>query len=656
MKVLKFSSTIASTVDGIGRVSKIVEAAARQGEVEVVVGSDENAARIAVERGAEALEIWTDVDGFMTADPSIIPDAYTIQRLTYREAMELCNFGAKVFDPPTVYPVIAAGIPIYIKNVLHPERQGSIVTERVEGRPEGGLPVCGISSISHTSIVTVSGPTMVGVVGVNQRIFKALAESGVSVFMVVQTSSETSTSLCVRPEDGERACQTLDAAFASEIVGGAIYPAKLDEGLATVAVVGENMKHTPGVAGKLFTVLGRNGINVCAIGQGSSEMNLSIVIERPLLRKALSVVHSQFFLSQYQQVNLFVCGTGTVGGSLLQQIATQREELMRERRLKINLVGVCGTKHGAYDADGIDAASWRKALETSNVQGGIAEMVSRIADLNLYNSVFVDCTASDEVAACYEQLLAGNVSVVTANKVAASSAYANYSNLKETAARRGVKFLFETNVGAGLPIIGTIGDLRSTGDRILRIEAVVSGTLNYIFSNLSANKPLSAVVKQAKELGYSEPDPRLDLSGKDVLRKLVILARESGYRVEMDDIRQESFLPADFFEGDTETFLRRLPELDADFEQRRQKLEAEGKRLRFVATWEGDPDKGTGTGSIALREIAEDHPFYNLQGTNNIVSLTTARYHDPMLIQGYGAGAAVTAAGVFADVMRCANF
>ncbi len=634
-------------------------------------GSDYTAAIVAAALDAEALEIWTDVDGFMTADPRVIPTAYTIPRLSYNEAMELCNFGAKVVYPPTIYPVCTKHIPIYVKNTFHPERAGSVITDspqadETNARTDAEAVIRGISSVNHTSIVTVSGPTMVGVIGVNRRIFACLARNGVSVFMVVQTSSETNTSLCVTPEDGMKACRALDAEFAAEINDGAMNPARLEEGLATVAVVGEDMKRAPGIAGKLFSVLGRNGISVSAIGQGAPEMNISFVVPHKLLRKALNVLHTSFFLSEYQDINLYVCGTGNVGGSLLRQIAAQRELLMRERRLRINVVGICGRTRARYDAAGLPpetvadpfghtsgeaAGATHSAADETVTNGGIAQMVERITEMNLYNSVFVDCTASDDVAAYYETLLRHNVSVVAANKAAASSPYEHYALLKNTARERGVKYLFETNVGAGLPIINTINDLRGSGDEILRIEAVVSGTLNFIFSTLSADMPLSQAVRMAQEQGYSEPDPRIDLSGKDVIRKLTILARESGYKVNMSDIEAHLFVPDALFQGSEADFWAQLPSLDAPFEERRRRLEAEGKRLRFVATW------ADGHGKVGLEEVDRRHPFYNLEGSNNIISLTTSRYRKyPMLIQGYGAGADVTAAGVFADIMRCANF
>ena len=449
--------------------------------------------------------------------------------------------------------------------------------------------------------------------------------------------------------DAPRACQALDREFTDEIATGAMYPAKLDDGLATVAVVGERMKHTPGIAGRLFGVLGRNGISIIALAQGALEMNLSFVIDRRQLRKALNVVHDSFFLSSYQELNLFVCGTGTVGGSLLRQIAAQRERLMNERGLKLNLVGVASSHKAAFSDEGIDPTHYREAMEAGG-EGGAQRLLDEILNMNIFNPVFVDCTASPQVAALYGTLLEHNVSVVAANKIAASSDYENYARLKRTARDRGVKFLFETNVGAGLPVINTINDLTGSGDRILRIEAVLSGTLNYVFNTLAADVPLSQAVRLAQENGYSEPDPRVDLSGKDVIRKLVILARESGYRVETDDIDKQLFIPDDFFTGSLDEFWKRLPSLDAQFEAERARLVREGKRWRFVAEW------AEGKGCVRLREIPNGHPFYELEGSNNIILLTTERYREyPMLIQGYGAGADVTAAGVFADIMSVAN-
>lgn len=610
-------------------------------------GSDFTAAVIAAALDAEVLEIWTDVDGFMTADPRVISQAYTIDELSYGEAMELCNFGAKVVYPPTIYPVCVKNIPILVKNTFNPEAKGSIIHANATTSKR---PIRGISSVNEMSLVTVSGLSMVGVVGVNRRIFATLAKGGISVFMVAQTSSETSTSLCVTTQDAAKACQLLDAEFASEIADGAMSPTLHEDDLATIAVVGEPMAHCSGVAGRLFSVLGRNGININAMAQGALEKNISFVVDKHQLRKALNVLHDSFFLSQHEELNVFLCGTGTVGSSLLEQLAAQRELLMKERGLKVNLVGVCGRSKSAFSTEGIDPAHYKEALANSDKPGGVEQMVNEILEMNIFNSVFVDCTASEEVAAQYERLLGANVAVVAANKVAASSAYDNYEHLKHLARERGVKYLFETNVGAGLPIINTINDLRSSGDKILKIQAVLSGTLNFVFNTLAADIPLSRAVKMAQEAGYSEPDPRIDLSGKDVIRKITILARESGYRVEAEDIAKELFIPNELFAGSLEAFWEGLPELDAQFEAERQRLVSENKRWRFVAEWE------EGKGKVSLCEIPLGHPFYDLEGSNNIILLTTERYKEyPMLIQGYGAGAAVTAAGVFADIMRVSN-
>ena len=609
-------------------------------------GSDYTAAILAAALGAEVLEIWTDVDGFMTADPRVIPTAFTIDELSYDEATELCNFGAKVVYPPTIFPVCVRNIPILVRNTFNPNGKHTII--RRNAAPSSRL-IRGISSIGETALVTVSGMSMVGVVGVNRRIFTTLAQAGISVFMVAQSASETSTSLAVTPADAQRACHILDVEFAQEIAAGAMNPAGCRTGLSTVAVVGENLRHHTGTVGRLFSVLGRNGIGVNAVALGALEMSVSFVIERPLLRKALNVLHDSFFMGNHEELNLFICGTGTVGDQLIQQLAAQNAILREKRGLNLNLVGVGGRSKSVYDIAGIDPANYRAALNASEEEGGIDHMMRRILELNVFNAVFVDCTASADVAAHYRALLEHHVHVVTANKVAASGPFEDYAALKDTARRRGVKFLFETNVGAGLPIIGTIGDLIASGDRIKSIEAVLSGTLNYVFNTLSAEVPLSEAVRLAQANGYSEPDPRMDLCGMDVVRKITILARESGYRVETSDIAIEPFLPAELFEGSTEAFMEALPQLDAAFERERQRLVAEGKCWRYVAEWKD------GKGSVGLREIPIGHPLYQLEGSNNIICLTTARYDTPMIIRGYGAGAAVTAAGVFADVMRVAN-
>lgn len=609
-------------------------------------GSDYTAAIIAAALDAEILEIWTDVDGFMTADPRVIKTAYTIKELSYIEAMELCNFGAKVVYPPTIYPVCVKNIPIRVKNTFNPDGEGSIIKQKVANNDK---PIKGISSINGTTLITVAGLSMVGVIGVNRRIFTALADNGISVFMVSQASSENSTSIGVRDQDAKEAVEVLNGEFAKEIETGAMYPMHAENGLATIAVVGENMKNTPGIAGKLFGTLGRAGISMIACAQGAPQTNISFVVKSEHLRKALNAIHDSFFLSEYKVLNLFVCGVGTVGGQLLEQIHNQYEELKRTKRLKLNVVGIATSKKALFNSDGIDLANYRQLLADAP-ESNEKKLRDAIIEMNCFNSVFVDCTASKEVAEIYQPLLEHNISVIAANKIAASSSYEKYARLKETALARGVFFRYETNVGAGLPIIGTINDLRNSGDVILKIEAVLSGTLNFIFNEISADVTLSEAVRRAKEQGYSEPDPRIDLSGKDVIRKLVILAREAGYKVEKTDVEAHLFIPDEFFEGSIDEFWKNLPKLDANFEARRKQLDAEGKRWRFVATFDH------GKLSVALKEVDRTHPFYNLQGSNNIVALTTERYREyPMLIQGYGAGASVTAAGVFANIMSIAN-
>ena len=609
-------------------------------------GSDYTAAIIAADLDAEILEIWTDVNGFMTADPRVIKTAYTIDELSYVEAMELCNFGAKVVYPPTIYPVRIKNIPIRVKNTFNPDAPGTIIKDKIVNDHK---PIKGISSIKNTSLITVSGLAMVGVIGVNRRIFTALANNGISVFMVSQASSENSTSIGVRDEDAAEAARVLDNEFAAEIEDGAMFPMHVESNLATVAIVGENMKHAAGIAGKLFGTLGRSGISVIACAQGASETNISFVVQGAELRKTMNVLHDSFFLSEYKVLNLFICGIGTVGGKLIEQIRSQYENLKEHSRLKLNVVGVASSHNAIFSRDGIDLDNYRALLKQSEPSDP-EKLRDRILSMNIFNAVFVDCTASKEIADLYQSLLDHNISIVAANKIAASSAYDNYSHLKETALRRGIKFLFETNVGAGLPIIGTINDLRNSGDRILKIEAVLSGTLNFIFNKISADCPFSKTVLAAKEDGYSEPDPRIDLSGTDVVRKIVILAREAGYRVEQEDVEKHLFVPDEYFKGSLEEFWKHLPDLDADFEKRRKTLEEEGKRWRFIATMDH------GKVSVALKAVGQDSPFYKLEGSNNIVLLTTERYKEyPMLIQGYGAGASVTAAGVFANIISIAN-
>ena len=582
----------------------------------------------------------------MTADPRLIPDAYTIQSLSYVEATELCHFGAKVVYPPTIYPVCAKNIPIRILNTFCPDNAGTIIQAQAEADARY---VCGLSSIRDVAMITVSGLSMVGVIGVNQRIFSALAAAGVSVFLVSQASSENSTTLGVQEKDCEVAVEVLTREFAEEIKVGSMYPMLVQQGLAAVSIVGEKMHNMPGIAGKLFGTLGRNGISVIAFAQGAKETNISFVVPQQQLSKTMHVLHDSFFLSENKVLNIFICGVGTVGAQLIQQIQQQQAMLLKEQHLQLNVVGIANSRGYIFNAEGLDLSNYREQLQSS-----LSPFASNLSPhrliASLPNSIFVDCTASAEVADTYLALLENNISVVTANKIAASSEYSHYLRLKQTALDRGVKFLFETNVGAGLPIINTINDLRNSGDKILRIEAVLSGTLNFIFNDIAADVPFSETIRRAKEQGYSEPDPRIDLSGKDVIRKLVILTREAGYQVEQEDVEKHLFVPEDYFQGAVDDFWKRLPELDADFEARRQELEAKGLRWRFVATMEEGKTK------VSLQTVDAAHPFYQLEGSNNIILITTERYHDyPMMIRGYGAGAGVTAAGVFANIMSVSH-
>jgi aspartokinase/homoserine dehydrogenase 1 len=491
---------------------------------------------------------------------------------------------------------------------------------------------------------------MVGVIGVNYRIFKALSKAGISVFFVSQASSESSTSIGVRNQDGATAVGVLSEEFGQEIAQGEINEINPEYNLATVAVVGENMWNRGGVAAKLFDTRGRSGISVSSCAQGALETNISFVLDGKNQRKAINALHDSFFLWDYQVLNLFIAGVGTVGRSLLEQIRQQQPKFLKQNSLQVRVVGIANSRKYVMNRNGIELADWGKQLDEEGVDSSTELYKEAITGMNIFNSVFVDCTANESIATTYKELLNHNVSVVAANKIAASGDYDEYALLKSIARKRGAKFLFETNVGAGLPIIGTIGDLRNSGDRILKIEAVVSGTLNYIFNEMSETLPMSAAIKKAQEAGYAEPDPRIDLSGKDVMRKLVILSREAGYKIGLEDIEASLFIPAKYFEGSIDEFWKTIPEIDAEFERRRRELVAKGLRWRFVATMDN------GRASVALREVDSRSPFYELDGSNNVILLTTERYKDyPMEIKGYGAGADVTAAGVFADIISIAN-
>lgn len=611
-------------------------------------GSDYTASIIAAALDARLLEIWTDVDGFMTADPRVISNAYVIDQLSFVEAMELCNYGAKVVYPPTIYPVFHKNIPILIKNTFNSKAPGTKISNDVAD--EDSKAIKGISSISDTSLVTVSGLGMVGVIGVNSRIFRCLAQNGISVFLVSQASSEHNTTFAMKSEDADLAVSVLNKEFEKELEIGEITSITVEKNLATVAVVGENMKHTPGIAGKLFNSLGRSGISVIACAQGASETNISFVVNGDNLRKTLNVIHDSFFLSEYQVLNLFIVGVGHVGRRLIEQIKHQQSNLKDNKALELNVVGVANSRHCIFDRNGIDVEHYDEALANSEMKADPETICDEIIKMNIFNPVFVDCTANPAIASLYGKLLSHNVNVVAANKLAASSEYENYKQLKLVARKRDVKFLFETNVGAGLPIINTINSLINSGDRILKIEAVLSGTLNFIFNVLGKDVTLSKAIMMAKEAGYSEPDPREDLSGKDVVRKLVILSREAGYRLEQADVEKNLFVPEDMMSGSIDDFFKKIPSIDQSFEQRRAAVEKEGKCLRFVARLEN------GKACVGLETVDRNSPFFSLESSNNVILITTERYKEyPMEIKGYGAGAEVTAAGVFADIISIAN-
>jgi len=611
-------------------------------------GSDYTAAILAAALGSSVTEIWTDVDGFMTADPRKVEKAYPIKHLSYSEVFELSNFGAKVVYPPTVHPLLTAKIPMVIKNTFNPQAEGTLVNAAVDTSSEQIIK--GISSIDDITLLTLQGVGMAGISGISKRLFGALAEAKVSVILISQASSEQSITFAIVPVDVPQAKAAIEEAFSFEMQRGTI-GLKIEEEMSVIAIVGENMKRMPGISGKLFNALGKNGINVVTIAQGSSELNISAVVQKLNLRKALNVIHEAFFLVGYREVHLYIAGVGTVGGNLLQQISRQREGLMKNHSLKVNLVGVMNSRKMLFDVQGIDLSDVKGELERKGAPLNLGAFAQRVAEVNLRNSIFVDCTANADVADMYEKMLRSFVSVVTANKIACSSEYAHYRQLQELSRSRGVKFLYETNVGAGLPVIKTINELVLSGDKITKLEAVLSGTLNFIFNTISEKVSMSKAIQLAKEKGYSEPDPRIDLSGVDVLRKILILSRECGYALEKSEVAVKTFLPDSCFSTPTiDAFFDEVKKLDADFEARRKALYAEGKRWRFVASFEN------GKACIGLQEVDVAHPFFNLQGSDNIITLYTERYSaQPMVIKGAGAGAAVTAAGVFGDIIRVAN-
>jgi aspartokinase/homoserine dehydrogenase 1 len=608
-------------------------------------GSDYTAAIIAAALNASAVEIWTDVSGMMTADPRLVTNAKIIQQISYQEAMELSHFGAKVIYPPTIQPVMSKRIPVRIKNTFAPQHPGTLI-ENVSSKNGGSIR--GISSINKLALLSLEGSGMIGIPGFSKRLFEALANEKINVILITQSSSEHS--ICVGIEDinAGKAKEAVDKAFAYEIEMKKVEPLAVEKDLAIVALVGDNMKNHPGISGKMFGVLGRNGVNIRAIAQGSSEKNISAVIAMQDVKKAINVLHEEFFETTYKQVNLFISGTGNVGSRLLAQLKQQGNYLHDHMRLQVRVAGMANSKKMFFDDKGVDLHKWKELLQTGNDMN-MQEFITTIQKKNLRNSVFVDVTANDEVAGSYAHFLEKSISVVACNKVAASSSYEYYKSLKDLAREFNALFLFETNVGAGLPVIGTLNDLLRSGDKVNSIQAVLSGTLNFVFNNYTGEKSFAEVVRQAQAEGYTEPDPRLDLSGKDVMRKIMILVRESGEIIEMEDISNISFMPEPCMQGDVENFYKEMENHEEHFKKLVEEAKQAGKKLKFVAQYQ------KGKASVGLQHIDPQHDFYHLYGKDNAVLFYTNRYvEQPLVIKGAGAGAEVTASGVFADIIRAA--
>jgi bifunctional aspartokinase / homoserine dehydrogenase 1 len=609
-------------------------------------GSDYTAAIIAGAVDARVLEIWTDVSGMMTADPRMVTNIKLIPKISYQEAMELSHFGAKVIYPPTIQPVMSKNIPVWIKNTFAPQDEGTVIQNE---STKNGSAIRGISSINKISLLSLEGSGMVGIPGFSKRLFEALANHKINVILITQSSSEHSICVAVEASGAVAAKQAVDAAFAYEIETKKVEPLMVENELAIVAAVGDNMKSHTGIAGKMFSALGKNGINIRAIAQGSSERNISAVITLTDVTKAVNVLHEAFFETTYKQVHLFIAGAGNVGSKLLAQLNQQIEYLKNNNRLSIKVVGLANSKKALLNDEGIDLNNWKEQLMQSPANT-IENYIDIIIAKNLRNSIFIDVTASDIVATCYNKLLQKSVAVVACNKVACSSVYSYYQQLKESAREFNAKFLFETNVGAGLPIIGSLNDLIKSGDTITKMQAVLSGTLNFVFNNYDGKKSFASVVRQAQDEGYTEPDPRLDLSGKDVMRKIMILVRESGEKMEMEDIANNSFMPESCMQGSVEDFYAEMEKQEAHFKAIYDKAVAAGCKLKFVASYEN------GQAAVGLQHINPAHDFYHLYGKDNIVLFYTNRYTEqPMVVKGAGAGAEVTASGVFADIIRAIN-
>lgn len=613
-------------------------------------GSDYTAAIIAAALNAEVLEIWTDVSGMMTADPRLAANAKVIDKISYGEAMELSHFGAKVIYPPTLQPVMTRNIPVWIKNTFAPEDAGTLVlnNERSAAQADGNI-IRGISSINNLALLSLEGSGMVGIPGFSKRLFEALSNEQINVILITQSSSEHSICVAIDAAKADAAKQAIDEAFTNELALQKVEPLKVETDLSIVALVGEQMRSHPGVSGKMFSALGRNGINVRAIAQGSSEKNISAVISTVDVRKAINVLHEDFFETTFKQVHLFIAGVGNVGSKLLQQIGKQLSSLQQHLKIKINVIGISNSRTMVLNEKSIALDNWEAELKQGE-KASLPLFVDHVINKNLRNSVFVDITANPDVAAIYDRLLQKSISVVACNKIAASSDYANYKRLKDLAGEFNCKFLFETNVGAGLPVIGTLNDLVYSGDEVKKLEAVLSGTLNFVFNNYDGSRPFSDVVRQAQEEGYTEPDPRLDLSGTDVMRKILILAREAGHEMQMEDIGNNGFLPEECMEGDVEAFYACMHRHEAHFKQLLDEANAQNCKLKFVATF------NEGKASVGLQHIAPENDLYHLYGKDNVVLFYTLRYpSQPLVVKGAGAGADVTASGVFADIVRAAS-
>lgn len=611
-------------------------------------GSDYTAALLSGALGAGLLEIWTDVSGMYTANPKLVKQAKCISQISYEEAMELSHFGAKVIYPPSIQPVLDLGIPIVVKNTFDPSNPGTLIARNGNGR---GKTVRGISHVGNISLLSLEGPGMVGIPGISKRFFETLSNKDISIVMITQASSEHSICVGVADEDAGRAVEAVNATFAYEIASGKIKAVQWEGDLTIIALVGDNMKSHQGLSGKMFSTLGKNNVNIRAIAQGASERNISAVIDKADVKKALNALHETFFEENIKQLNLFVMGVGNVGAKLLELLALQRKYLKEELRLNIRVVGIANSRKMHFDDNGIDLKAWRGLLEEGETADG-ADFFQRVRALNLRNSVFVDNTANAQVAKSYPEYLKNSISVVTCNKIACSSTYGYYQELKSLSKRYGAPFLFETNVGAGLPIIDTLKHLIASGDRVIKIQAILSGSLNFVFNNFNDRVSFHDVVKEAQEQGYTEPDPTIDLSGLDVMRKILILARESGHALEIGDIENEAFLPQESLQaGSNEKFFDSLKKHEDMFQGMYRGAVAADSKLKYVARLEG------GKAKVGLQEIPKGHDFYHLEGSDNIVLFYTQRYPDqPLIIKGAGAGADVTASGIFADIIRIGNY